>query len=300
MFGAVLTIGGRRRGSATTRTGRRPASTASSTTAGRRATTAGSAATTAARSTPRATRSRRCAGRCAPGGARSGRRRTSPTSLLDAGRAPGHAACATSTPTGTRARGRAPATWCSAAGAFETPRLLLRSGLGNSPDLVGRYLMYHFQTFVRRRLPVPAARPPGPGGHPPHGRPDRRPTPRARRRPRRRACPGSAAGSSSTAAPASPIMEAVHLPAGRAHTRLMLRLADARPAVRCSRCRARTSRRRRNRIDLDPHGPRRLGLPRRPGHLRAPPPRGRVRAEHWAPRLEAVMRRGRRRATRSG
>jgi len=34
-----------------------------------------------------------------------------------------------------------------AAGAFETPRLLLRGGLGNSSGLVGRNLMYHFQTL---------------------------------------------------------------------------------------------------------------------------------------------------------
>ena len=34
-----------------------------------------------------------------------------------------------------------------AAGAFETPRLLLRNGVGNSSDLVGRNLMYHFQTL---------------------------------------------------------------------------------------------------------------------------------------------------------
>ena len=33
-----------------------------------------------------------------------------------------------------------------AAGAFETPRLLLRNGLGG--DLVGRFLTYHFQTFT--------------------------------------------------------------------------------------------------------------------------------------------------------
>ena len=33
-----------------------------------------------------------------------------------------------------------------ACGAFETPRLLLRNGLGG--DLVGRYLTYHFQTFT--------------------------------------------------------------------------------------------------------------------------------------------------------
>ncbi|MBA2281373.1 MAG: GMC family oxidoreductase, partial [Acidimicrobiia bacterium] len=33
-----------------------------------------------------------------------------------------------------------------AGGAFETPRLLLRSGIGG--DLVGRYLTFHFQTFT--------------------------------------------------------------------------------------------------------------------------------------------------------
>jgi hypothetical protein len=33
-----------------------------------------------------------------------------------------------------------------AAGAFETPRLLLRQGLGG--DLVGRFLTYHYQTFT--------------------------------------------------------------------------------------------------------------------------------------------------------
>jgi choline dehydrogenase-like flavoprotein len=35
-----------------------------------------------------------------------------------------------------------------ACGAFETPRLLLRTGVGNSSDLVGRFLMFHFQTFA--------------------------------------------------------------------------------------------------------------------------------------------------------
>src|SRR4029079_16433926 len=32
------------------------------------------------------------------------------------------------------------------------PRLLLRSGIGN-PDVVGRFLMYHFQTYVLGLFP---------------------------------------------------------------------------------------------------------------------------------------------------
>ncbi len=40
-----------------------------------------------------------------------------------------------------------------AAGAFETPRLLLRNGLGG--DLVGRHLMFHFQTFTVGVFPEP-------------------------------------------------------------------------------------------------------------------------------------------------
>lgn len=48
-----------------------------------------------------------------------------------------------------------------AAGAFETPRLLLRNQLGG--DLVGRYLTYHFQTFTIGIFPE-AAFPGGTGG----------------------------------------------------------------------------------------------------------------------------------------
>jgi choline dehydrogenase-like flavoprotein len=40
-----------------------------------------------------------------------------------------------------------------AGGAWETPRLLLRSEVANSSGLVGRFLMYHFQTFVVGSFP---------------------------------------------------------------------------------------------------------------------------------------------------
>ena len=42
-----------------------------------------------------------------------------------------------------------------AAGAFETPRLLLRQGICDSSGLVGRNLMYHFQTFAVGGFPFP-------------------------------------------------------------------------------------------------------------------------------------------------
>ena len=40
-----------------------------------------------------------------------------------------------------------------AAGAFETPRLLLTNGVANSSGLVGRHLTFHFQTFVVGAFP---------------------------------------------------------------------------------------------------------------------------------------------------
>jgi gluconate 2-dehydrogenase alpha chain len=40
-----------------------------------------------------------------------------------------------------------------AGGAWETPRLLLRSEVANSSGLIGRYLMYHFQTYVVGSFP---------------------------------------------------------------------------------------------------------------------------------------------------
>jgi choline dehydrogenase-like flavoprotein len=42
-----------------------------------------------------------------------------------------------------------------AAGAFETPRLLLQGRVGNGSGLVGRHLMYHFQTLTVGGFPFP-------------------------------------------------------------------------------------------------------------------------------------------------
>ncbi len=97
------------------------------TTAGRPATTAGSAAGSAARSRPRATRSRCCGGPCAPAGARSGPRLRVTEVDPRRVRPPGHRR-----PLPRRASGQTHEVRADhvvlAAGAFETPRLLLAPG----------------------------------------------------------------------------------------------------------------------------------------------------------------------------
>ena len=113
-----------------TPTGRRPASTRCPTTAGRPATTAGSAAGSAARSTPRATRWRCCAAPCDRPAARSdpSRGSTGSRSTPSGARPP---ACATWTPIGSSTEVRADHV-VLAAGAFETPRLML--GQSGAPE----------------------------------------------------------------------------------------------------------------------------------------------------------------------
>ncbi len=133
-----------------TPTGPRPGSTASPTTAGRRASTAGSAAATAARSTPRATRSPPCSAPCARAGAEIRPEAYATEIVLDAIGSAGHGRPLPRPDAGTPTRRcvRCPPAgrWSWPPAPFETPRLLLRNGLGG--DLVGRYLTYHFQTFT--------------------------------------------------------------------------------------------------------------------------------------------------------
>ena len=223
----------------------------------------------AARSTPRATRSRRCATRCAPAAARSGPSPTSTESLLD--------------PTGRtrtrralprrrrqRARGDRARVVIVAAGAFETPRLLLRIG----DRRTRRTSSAATSCTTSRRSCSASSRSACTGTaaasvthlHDDHmivdaDEPRRRrsehglPYFRGRhRRARRRRPPGAS--------------EAMYTDPGPGHTRGDARLADARPPVARSRCRARTCPQATNRVDLDPHVRDVFGLPGRARHLR--------------------------------
>ena len=196
-------------------------------------------------------------------------------------------------------RGAAPRTWCWPRGAFETPRLLLRNGLGELATLVGRYLMYHFQTFTVGIFPFRLHGERGRARHPPPRRPHGRRRRAARPPPRRRAAVAPRRHRRARRRPGTRSTEAHDLPAGR--------------AAHAARCATRALR---DRLwvftmqgeDLPqadqphrprPDGARRVGLPRRPGHLLAAPPRARRRRATAAPRLEAVHARRRRRRRRS-
>ncbi len=108
-----------------------------------------------------------------------------------------------------------------AAGAFETPRLMLRSGVGNSSGLVGRYLMYHFQTFVV-----------GSFDHRLHGHRGRSvthlhddhlvPDDESLRYARERGLPYFRGGVVEHGGGGHPVLEGIYLPPGIAHTRAML------------------------------------------------------------------------------
>ena len=108
-----------------------------------------------------------------------------------------------------------------AAGAFETPRLMLRSNVGNSSGLVGRYLMYHFQTFVV-----------GSFDHRLHGYRGRSvthlhddhlvPDADSLQYARERGLPYFRGGIVEHGGGGHPVMEGMYLPQGRAHTHGML------------------------------------------------------------------------------
>jgi len=173
-----------------------------------------------------------------------------------------------------------------AAGAFETPRLLLRWGLGN-PDVVGRYLMVHVQTLV---LGIFA---------------DRLHTHRGRAVTHLMDDPivgdaGTAAAARDAGLPwlrggivefggaAGPVMEALQLPPGPAHSAGMLTSA-LRDRLAVLTMQGEDLPQPTNRLDLDPRVRDVFGFPA--GRVTYAPHRHElVTAAHWAPRLEAVLR----------
>jgi gluconate 2-dehydrogenase alpha chain len=174
-----------------------------------------------------------------------------------------------------------------AGGAFETPRLLLRSGIGNG-DVVGRFLMYHLQTYVLGVFPFRL-----------HGHRGRSvthlmddpivPDDAARDAARAAGLPYFRGGIVEHGAGSHPILEAVHLPPGTAHTTLMLE-SRMRDRLAAFTMQGEDLPQASNRLDLDPRVKDVWGLPA--GRVTFAPHRHEIAcAEHWAPRLEEVMRR---------
>jgi gluconate 2-dehydrogenase alpha chain len=172
-----------------------------------------------------------------------------------------------------------------AAGAFETPRLLLRTELGN-PDIVGRFLQYHFQTFVLGIFPFRL-----------HGHRGRSvthlmddpivPDALARAAAREAGLPFIRGGIVEHGAAGHPIQEAVYSPTGRAHARTMLD-SPMRDRMAVFTMQGEDLPQAGNRIELDPHVKDVFGAPA--GRVTYLPHHHEIAcAEHWAPRLEAVM-----------
>jgi gluconate 2-dehydrogenase alpha chain len=172
-----------------------------------------------------------------------------------------------------------------ACGAFETPRLLMRSGVGN-PDVVGRYLMYHLQTLVLGLFPFRL--------HAHRGRAVTHlmddpivPDAEAMAAARDAGLPYFRGGIVEHGGAGQPIMEAVHLPSGEMHSRLMLD-SPMRDCMAAFTMQGEDLPQATNRIDLDPQVRDVWGRPA--GRVTYSPHRHDVAcATHWAPRLEAVM-----------
>ena len=228
--------------------------------------------TSAARSTPRATRSpslrRALAHRPVPS---CGPRPYVTDVLVDAHGPPGDGRRATSTPSGERPRGagrpRRPGRRrlrdppAPAAQRRRPTRRAWSAGTSRSTSRPSRSAASRSRCTASGAAASPTSWTtrscPGPTRTPPPGPP---------------ACPGSGAGPSSTAASTLPIQEALNYPPGPQHNRVDAGLGPAGPPLgvhHAGRGPAPARQPHRPR----PDGRRRLGLPRRPGHLRPPPPR---------------------------
>jgi choline dehydrogenase-like flavoprotein len=173
-----------------------------------------------------------------------------------------------------------------AAGAFETPRLLLRTGLANSSGLVGRNLMFHFQTLTVGIFPFSV-----------HGDRGRCVThlhddfiaPGAPEMAAARAAglPWIRGGTTEHGGSGHPIAEALNYPTGPMHTQAMADSAT-RERLWAFTMQAEDLAQPTNRIDLDPTLKDWTGAPA--GRVTYRPHRHEVVASaHFAPVLEDLM-----------
>jgi choline dehydrogenase-like flavoprotein len=174
-----------------------------------------------------------------------------------------------------------------AGGAFETPRLLLRSGgVGNSSDAVGRHLTYHFQTFTVGVFPFSL-----------HAERGRAVThlhddfingdDAARHAARAAGLPWIRGGTVEHGGGGSPIQEAMTSPMGPMHT-LAMKGSALRDRLWAFTMQAEDLPQWTNRVDLDPSVVDAWGFPA--GRVTYEPHRHElVASSHYAPTLEQLM-----------
>jgi choline dehydrogenase-like flavoprotein len=174
-----------------------------------------------------------------------------------------------------------------AGGAWETPRLLLRSEMANSSGLVGRYLMYHFQTYVVGTFPFRL-----------HGHRGRSVThlhddhmiidAESRAFANAHALPYFRAGIVEHGGGGHPVLEAMYTEPGPAHTRAMLD-SPMRDRLWAFTIQGEDLPQVTNRIDLDPGVRDVYGFPAGRATYDVHPHEV-VASRYYGPKLEAVMR----------